>query len=42
MKLEDINQKLTERPGGFGGIVKAKAKKQLSPFMKGETTECRR
>jgi hypothetical protein len=35
MKLEDINQKLTERPGGFGGIVKAKAKKQLSPFMKG-------
>ena len=34
--MSDINQKLTERPGGFGGIMKAKAKKQLSPFMKGK------
>ncbi len=34
MKLSDINQKLTEQPGGFGGIVKAKAKKHM-PFAKG-------
>jgi len=34
MKLSDINQKLTERPGSFGSVMKAKAKKQLSPFMK--------
>ena len=35
MKLSDINQKLTERPGGFGGIIKQKLKRQLSPFARG-------
>lgn len=34
MKLSDIHQELTERPGGFGSVMKAKVKKQLSPFMK--------
>jgi len=34
MKLSDINQKLTERPGGFGGIIKSKLKQQ-APFMRG-------
>jgi len=38
MKLSDINQKLTERPGntGFGSIMKQKVKRQLSPFQKGK------
>jgi len=33
MKLSDISQKLTEKPGGFGGIVKSKLQQQI-PFAK--------
>jgi len=33
MKLSDISQTLTEKPGGFGGIMKAKAQQQI-PFAK--------
>ena len=35
MQLKDIHQELTERPGGFGGIMKQKLKRQLSPFARG-------
>lgn len=33
MKMSDINQKLTEQPGGFGGIIKSKIQSQL-PFAR--------
>lgn len=33
MKMSDISQKLTERPGGFGGAIKAKLQSQI-PFAR--------